>query len=272
GIDLSPSGLWSVRDAQLSIEEHGIGVKKGDAAKITAIKLHDEYIEFHLDGGGAGVFAQGFGPDRSKELDKVEGGSRINLRFDRQITHGDVQDLGRIVSFLEPVVDCAQIQHSANMATALAPVEAPAPVPAVAQASAFGAPLLDPAPQAVKPAPAPMAAKSKVAPIETKAAAAPPVPIPAPVAPAPVAPAPVAAPAASPVVTPKTVTAKDVAATKIEAGMDRMAVYQLLGQPGYKRVDVSKEVPVEKWQYDLPANGKRIITFENGKVLRVEDF
>jgi hypothetical protein len=277
GIDLSPAGMWSPHDAAQSIEEHGIGVKKGDQATITAIKLHDEYMEIHLDGGGAGVFAQGFGPDRSRALDKVEGGSRINLRFDRRITHGDVQDLGRIISFLEPVVDTGEIQRTTDMASTLAPAKTEAPAPIVAEASTFGAPLLDPVPQ-TKPEPAPTKTKSKsgVAPIESKAAEIPSVPTPAPAAPIAIAtPIPAAAAAVAPIATAAAATKttpKTVAATKVEIGMDRMTVFQLLGQPGYKRVDVSKEVPIERWQYDLPANGKRIITFENGKVLRVEDF
>jgi hypothetical protein len=269
GIDLSPAGLWSPHDAAESIKEHGIGVRKGDKAAITAIKLHDEYMEIHLDGGGAGVFAQGFGPDRSKELDKVEGGSRINLRFQRRITHGDVKDLGRIVSYLEPVVDTGEIQRTSDMVSTLAPAKTEVPAPVVFEASTFGAPLLDPVPQA-KPEPAPTKTKSKVAPIESKAAEIPSVPTPSPAAPI-ATPTPAPASTATAVAATKT-TPKTVAATKVEIGMDRMMVFQLLGQPGYKRVDVSKEVPIEKWQYDLPANGKRIITFENGKVLRVEDF
>jgi len=271
GIELSPSGMWSPHDAAKSIEEHGIGVRKGDTATITAIKLNDENMEIHLDGGGAGVFAQGFGPDRSRELDKVEGGSRIKLRFERRITHGDVKDLGRILSYLEPVVDTGEIQRTADIASTLEPAKTEAPAPVVAEASTFGAPLLDPVPQA-KPAPAPAKTKSKsqVAPIESKAAEIPSVPTPSPAAPI-ATPTPAPAPTATAATTTKT-TPKTVAATKVEIGMDRMTVFQLLGQPGYKRVDVSKEVPIEKWQYDLPANGKRIITFENGKVLRVEDF
>jgi len=273
GVDLSPSGSWSTHAAAQSIEEHGVGIQKGDSAKITAIKLHEDYIEVQLDGGGAGMFAQGFGPDRSKELGKVEGGSRINLRFERPITHGDVQDLGRFLSYLEPVVDTADIQHSADLATTLSPAKSEAPAPVIAEASTFGAPLLDPAP-APKPASTPKAkttSKSGVAPVASKAAEIPSVPAPASIAPS--APIPAPAAAAAPTVTaPAKPAPKQVASTKIEIGADRMAVFQLLGQPGYKRVDVSKEVPIEKWQYDLPADGKRIITFENGKVLRVEDF
>ena len=286
GIALSPAGLWSVREAAQSIEQHGIGVQKDDPAKITAIKLHDEYVEIHLDGGGAGVFAQGFGPDRSKAAGKVEGGSRINLRFDRRITHGDVQDLGRFLSYLEPLIDTAEIQRTSDMASALAPAKAetkaePAktetPAPAFAQASTFGATLPDPTPAA--PAPKAKKSKSGVAPIASQAAeipsapapsAAPNTPIASPAPVAPPAPAPTAAATAAPAI-PKP-SPKEIAAIKVEVGLDRMAVYQLLGQPGYKRVDVSKEIPIEKWQYDLPASAKRIITFENGKVLRVEDF
>jgi hypothetical protein len=75
-----------------------------------------------------------------------------------------------------------------------------------------------------------------------------------------------------PAAAPTAAAKKDIASIKIPVGMDKRAVFALIGQPGYKRVDVSKEVPVEMWQYNLAGESKRIITFENGIVLKVEDF
>ena len=49
-------------------------------------------------------------------------------------------------------------------------------------------------------------------------------------------------------------------------------VVAALGRPRYKKVDASGAQPVEKWHYDLPDNKTRVITFQNGKVLMVEEF
>jgi hypothetical protein len=290
GVDLSPAGLWSVnRNAQL-IKEHGVGIMKGDPTTITAVKVKDDTIEIHLDGGGAGIFSEGFGPDPAKEQAKAPGGSRINLRFDRPITAGDTQDFLRFLSYLEPVVDTADLQKTARQQMKTAPAEA---TPEVAGASLLPTlPLLEPTPKAApKAAPAPKAeAASKVTPKTTtvpmgpaaqsveeepKATIAPPpaaTPAPAPAAakaataPAKAAPAAAAPPPSTPAAPPK------ADSSKITVGMERSAVYALVGQPAYKRVDASKAVPVERWQFDLPGNHKRIITFENGKVTSIQDF
>jgi hypothetical protein len=253
-------------------------VVKGGNPTITAVKLKDKHIEFHLDGGGAGMFSEGFGPDPSEEKGKVPGGSRINLRFGRAITSGDLLDLERLVALLEPVADTAELRATLAstpvpppdppVAAVTAPKPAPAPAPAaapqpVATASMAGvaAPgLVDPkaaSPKAQAPAKAPAPAKTP-APAPAKAAA-----------PAPAAPQPAPAP---PVPAAQSAPKKDVASIKISAGMDRREVFALLGQPGYKRVDVSKAVPVEMWQYNLAGESKRIVTFENGIVIKIEDF
>jgi hypothetical protein len=264
GVDLAPSGMWSLHDSKESIEDHGIGVEQGGMTTITAVKLRDKHIEFHLDGGGAGMFSEGFGPDPSEEKGKVPGGSRINLRFDRRITGGDLIDLGRLLALLEPVVDTAELRAH------LAAAPLPPPDPPVAQATspapaAKSAPTAKPAP-AIEPQPAAAASMAGMATpglIDPQGPST--KPEPAKAAPAkPTPPPPAAAPTAA--------AKKDIASIKIPVGMDKRAVFALIGQPGYKRVDVSKEVPVEMWQYNLAGESKRIITFENGIVLKVEDF
>jgi len=52
--------------------------------------------------------------------------------------------------------------------------------------------------------------------------------------------------------------------------MDRATVIEIMGRPQWKRVDVSTEIPIETWQYDLPDGKKRVITVQDGKVLKID--
>lgn len=64
----------------------------------------------------------------------------------------------------------------------------------------------------------------------------------------------------------------DAAAQKrIEVGMDKNTVFAVMGEPKDRRVDMSVEPPTEKWQYDLGGMKTRVITFKEGKVIKVDD-
>jgi hypothetical protein len=58
----------------------------------------------------------------------------------------------------------------------------------------------------------------------------------------------------------------------IVRGMEVNLVVAALGRPRYKHVDTRGGQPIEKWHYDLPDNKTRVITFQDGKVLMVEEF
>ncbi len=258
GIDLNLSGAWSVTNANRLIKKHGIGLKRGDLATITAIKVKGKHIEIHLDGGGAGRFAEGFGPSRKGEIDKVPGGSRINLRFNRNLIYKDIRDLDRLAYYLDPVVDPVAIREVAarDPESAYWTVDVKSAPPAIEapMKASVGMPM----PMAMLPAPPPPPPPPVKAPAllpPAGPAAEPPAQAQPAAEPAKVAP--VAAPAKE---TPKTVT----------IGMERATVIEIMGRPQYKRVDVSTEVPIETWQYELPDGKKQVITVQDGKVLKIE--
>ena len=53
--------------------------------------------------------------------------------------------------------------------------------------------------------------------------------------------------------------------------MTREMLLEIMGRPQYKHVDVSTEVPIETWQYDLPGDKKRVIMVRGGKVLKIDE-
>ncbi len=117
GIDLKTDGTWDQRWATRMIKEHGVGIDVGDAAAVTAVKLKGNHIEIHLNGGGFGtagdVFMTSDATRHAREGagGKVPGGSRINLRFDHPVSVEDIDDLGRLAGYLEPVVDTSSLRQ-----------------------------------------------------------------------------------------------------------------------------------------------------------------
>lgn len=58
GIDLSPGEDSLTNDFQINedLRRYGIGIKKGARAKVTAVNVKKDLIEFQLNGGGFGSF------------------------------------------------------------------------------------------------------------------------------------------------------------------------------------------------------------------------
>lgn len=59
---------------------------------------------------------------------------------------------------------------------------------------------------------------------------------------------------------------------RVVIGMDKATVFAIMGDPKNKMVDMSGDVPIEKWQFDLPDLTTRIVTFREGKVTKVDEF
>jgi len=59
---------------------------------------------------------------------------------------------------------------------------------------------------------------------------------------------------------------------EIVMGMDKQTVFAILGEPKNKSVDLNADPPLEKWQYELKDLKTRIITFKEGKVIKIADF
>lgn len=120
GIDLKIDGTWNMKLATRMIKDHGVGIEVDEKASVTNVKLKGDLIEIHLNGGGAGTLGDAFMTSSAKKAareagtGKAPGGSRINLRFDRDITEEDIRDLDRLVSYLDPVVDPSSLRQAAK--------------------------------------------------------------------------------------------------------------------------------------------------------------
>jgi hypothetical protein len=63
--------------------------------------------------------------------------------------------------------------------------------------------------------------------------------------------------------------AEAVAQKRVMEGMDKNAVVAILGEPREKHVDVSVEPPTEKWVYEADTLKTVVITFREGKVVKL---
>ena len=189
GIELFTDGKWDMKRVQEAIADKGIGVEQAATASITDIKLKSKEIVIHLDGGGSvQKLATASVADSKDKSDKARRGSRITLRFERQLTTDDVQALDQLVSYLEPLVDPSLIRQELKY----------------------------------PPRPSESAAGIKRGPTVR--------------------------------------------------GMTMTDVVAALGLPRFKHVDTRGGQQIAKWHYDLPDNKVRVITFQGGDVLMVEEF
>lgn len=115
GIDLTINGDWDMKRAVDAIEDDGIGIARAAAVAITDVRLKGQCIEIHLNGGGGTQkLAVGYIADGESKPSKAKRGSRLNLRFNRQMTTADVQDLDRLLTYLEPLVDPSSLRQDAR--------------------------------------------------------------------------------------------------------------------------------------------------------------
>lgn len=119
GINLKTDGSWDSRSVTRAIKDHGVGLEPGDRASVTAVKLGDNRLEIHLNGGGAGTLMDSLMTSDAKKNareasgGKLPGGSRINLQFGRIITPEELADLNTLAAYLEPLVDTAALKQAA---------------------------------------------------------------------------------------------------------------------------------------------------------------
>lgn len=193
GINLDLDGKWNTKYNQNLIKNNGVGLAINDAATITQVKLKDDTLEIHLNGGGFGTFADLMATsDAEKALrkgaSKVSGGSRINLKLNGAVSCDVLTNADKLIGYLAPLVDATSLKL--------------------------------------------VAARQQIAP-----------------------------------------EWEDAAAKKlILAGMDKLTVFAILGEPKQKNVDLTSEPPTEKWQYELPSLKTRVVTFQDGKVIKVDEF
>jgi hypothetical protein len=102
GIDLKDLGKY--------LKEKGVGVERNESVTVTDVKVDSDRIEVQLGGGGEGKGASKNAEKKGAGF-KRAGGSRINFRYDRDLTDADLQ-LEAILPVLNRVLDTGSIGAS----------------------------------------------------------------------------------------------------------------------------------------------------------------
>ncbi len=117
GINLRLDGSWNPSEVTRDIKDHGVGIDIDETVMVTDVKLKGKHIEIHLNGGGRGTFG-----DELMEVSttagsgaRQAGGSRINLRFDRNIQMEDLT-AAQLAAWLNPIIDVSALERDAALA------------------------------------------------------------------------------------------------------------------------------------------------------------
>jgi hypothetical protein len=193
GIDLTLDGRWDQKETSRLIKRTGVGIAVDDPAVVNQVKLKDNLLELHLNGGGFGTFgdvllSSEYQRQTRSTGEKASGGSRVNLRFTRPVTCEELTDAEQMMRFLEPLLDASALRIVA-------------------------------AQQAIAPE-----------------------------------------------------WAEDARFTRVVIGMDKATVFAIMGEPKQKHVNLETDPPTERWQFDLPDLRTRVVTFQAGKVVKVDEF
>ncbi|MGO9862707.1 MAG: hypothetical protein ACLPLR_03760 [Terriglobales bacterium] len=101
GVDLEEMTKW--------LKEKGVGVERDEWVTITNVKIDNDKVEIHLEGGGEGRrgsnHANKVGPSY-----KRAGGSRLNLKFQKDLNDTDI-DPQYILAFMGRLLDISRIQQ-----------------------------------------------------------------------------------------------------------------------------------------------------------------
>ncbi len=114
GINLRLDGSWNPSEVTRDIKDHGVGIEIDEAVMVTDVKLKGKHIEIHLNGGGRGTLGDAFMevPTNVEGGGKQPGGSRINLRFDRNIQMEDLT-AAQLAAWLNPIIDVSALERDA---------------------------------------------------------------------------------------------------------------------------------------------------------------
>ena len=117
GINLRLDGSWNPSDVTRDIKDHGVGIDIDEAVIVTDVKLKGQHIEIHLNGGGRGTFGDALMEVRTTagRGARQAGGSRINLRFDRNIQMEDLT-AAQLAAWLNPIIDASALEREAALA------------------------------------------------------------------------------------------------------------------------------------------------------------
>ena len=91
------------------LKSKGVGVDTNDWATATDIKVDNDRVEIHLGGGGEGRRGSNHANKVSPGY-KRAGGSRINFRYERELTDGDLEPQN-FLRVMARVLDVSEIQN-----------------------------------------------------------------------------------------------------------------------------------------------------------------
>jgi len=91
------------------LKSKGVGVDANEWATITDVKMDRDRVEIHMGGGGEGRRGSGHANKVSPSY-KRAGGSRVNFRFQRDITDSDL-DPKNFLRLMGRVLDVSEIQN-----------------------------------------------------------------------------------------------------------------------------------------------------------------
>ena len=102
GLDLEGMTKW--------LKTKGVGVDRDEWTTITDVKVDSDKIEIHLGGGGEGRR----GSNHANKVNggfKRAGGSRINFRYQRDVTDADLKPEA-FLAFMSRVLDASKVQDT----------------------------------------------------------------------------------------------------------------------------------------------------------------
>lgn len=91
------------------LKSKGVGIDTNEGATVTDIKVDNDRVEVHLGGGGEGRRGSGHANKVSPGY-KRAGGSRINFRYDRELTDSDLEPQN-FLKAMARVLDVSEIQN-----------------------------------------------------------------------------------------------------------------------------------------------------------------
>jgi hypothetical protein len=90
------------------LKSKGVGVDANEWATATDIRVDNDRVEIHLGGGGEGRRGSGHA-NKVNAAYKRAGGSRINFRYERELTDGDIEPQN-FLRVMARVLDVSEIQ------------------------------------------------------------------------------------------------------------------------------------------------------------------
>jgi hypothetical protein len=101
----------NVKDLTKWLKERGVGVESNEVVTITDVKVGGDMVEIHLGGGGMGRRGSKHAQEATPGFQRA-GGSRINFRYERDITDADLQP-NAFLDFMGRVLDVSPIREEA---------------------------------------------------------------------------------------------------------------------------------------------------------------